>query len=77
MIKSGGTGGIKVLRTVDKGIKILDEEERKKSNSNSVSGSIAFKIYGNYGFPVDLTDDVFKNKNKKIDMNKIETEMKA
>ena len=34
---------------------------------NILPGSVAFKLYDTYGFPVDLTQDVLKEKNIKVD----------
>ena len=48
------------------GLKILNDEV-KKIKDETLSGSVAFKLYDTYGFPVDLTQDVLKEKNIKID----------
>jgi alanyl-tRNA synthetase len=51
---------------LDRGIKILDENLEKVKN-NVLPGSIAFKLYDTYGFPLDLTEDILRNKNLKVD----------
>lgn len=48
------------------GLKILNDEVLKIRN-NLLPGSVAFKLYDTYGFPIDLTQDVLKEKNIKID----------
>ncbi len=51
---------------LDRGMKILDQNLEKVKN-NILPGEIAFKLYDTYGFPLDLTADILKNKNIKID----------
>ena len=48
------------------GLKIL-ETEIKNVTGGTLSGDVAFKLYDTYGFPVDLTEDVLKDKKIKID----------
>ena len=38
-----------------------------KVKNNVLPGSVAFKLYDTYGFPLDLTADILRNKNIKID----------
>ncbi len=59
---------------LDKGIKILNENLSKVTN-NSFPGEVAFKLYDTYGFPLDLTADILKNKNIKVDNAGFEREM--
>ena len=59
---------------LDRGIKILDENLSKVKN-NILPGSVAFKLYDTYGFPVDLTADILKTKNIKVDNTSFEKEM--
>jgi alanyl-tRNA synthetase len=59
---------------LDRGIKILNENLKKVKN-NVLSGSIAFKLYDTYGFPLDLTADILRSKNIKVDVNEFEKEM--
>ena len=54
-----------------KGLKILDEEV-DKIKDNILPGSVAFKLYDTYGFPVDLTQDVLKEKKITINHNEFE-----
>lgn len=55
-------------RTLDKGMKLLDDEVSKLSNGTKLSGETAFKLYDTYGFPLDLTQDALKNKNIEVDV---------
>ena len=39
-------------------------------------GEVAFKLYDTYGFPLDLTEDILKNKSLKVDSKKFDSLMK-
>lgn len=54
--------------TLDKGLKIL-HHEIKKTHNNILPGKTAFYLYDTFGFPIDLTADVCREKNIKIDYN--------
>ncbi len=64
----------KFLVLLDRGIKILDDEISKIEKI--LPGEVAFKLYDTYGFPLDLTEDILKNKSLKIDNKKFHTLMK-
>tara|TARA_Y100001970_G_scaffold152593_1_gene186861 strand:- start:574 stop:2316 length:1743 start_codon:yes stop_codon:yes gene_type:complete len=59
---------------LDRGMKILNQNLEKVKN-NTLPGEIAFKLYDTYGFPLDLTADILKNKKIKIDTNVFDKEM--
>jgi len=59
---------------LNRGIEILNENLNKVKN-NSFPGEIAFKLYDTYGFPLDLTADILKNKNIKVDTDSFDREM--
>ena len=61
---------------LDRGIKILEENLFKVKN-NILPGSIAFKLYDTYGFPVDLTADILRTKNIKVDNLAFTKEMES
>ena len=56
-------------------MKILNQNLEKVKN-NTLPGELAFKLYDTYGFPLDLTADILKNKKIKIDTNTFLNEMK-
>ena len=64
----------KFLILLDRGIKILNEEISKIDKI--LPGEVAFKLYDTYGFPLDLTEDILKNKSLKIDHKKFQSLMK-
>ncbi|MEB2791807.1 alanine--tRNA ligase [Campylobacter upsaliensis] len=53
------------LGTIEKGIELFNEELAK--TQNIFSGEIAFKLYDTYGFPLDLTQDMLREKGLSID----------
>ncbi len=59
---------------LERGMKILDENLSKVQN-NILPGSIAFKLYDTYGFPLDLTADILRTKKIKVDNDAFEKEM--
>ena len=59
---------------LNRGIEILNDN-LNKVKSNSFPGEVAFKLYDTYGFPLDLTADILKNKNIKVDNVGFEREM--
>ena len=61
---------------LDRGIKILNENLEIVKN-NVLPGSIAFKLYDTYGFPLDLTADILRTKNIKVDIASFTKEMEA
>ena len=64
----------KFLVLLDRGIKILNEEISKIEKV--LPGEVAFKLYDTYGFPLDLTEDILKNKSLTVDQNKFDELMK-
>ena len=59
---------------LERGMKILDENLSKVQNK-TLPGSSAFKLYDTYGFPLDLTADILRGKNIKVDHVGFEKEM--
>jgi len=64
----------KFLVMLDRGIKILNDEVSKIDKV--LPGEIAFKLYDTYGFPLDLTEDILRNKSMSIDTKKFQSLMK-
>ncbi|MDA9065542.1 alanine--tRNA ligase, partial [Candidatus Pelagibacter sp.] len=64
----------KFLVLLDRGIKILNEELEKVEKI--LPGEVAFKLYDTFGFPLDLTEDILKNKSLTVDGKKFDLLMK-
>jgi len=64
----------KFLVLLDRGIKILNEELDKVEKV--LPGEVAFKLYDTFGFPLDLTEDILKNKSLTVDSEKFDLLMK-
>ena len=62
------------LRTLNKGIIKLDEII-SKNKSNTISGSNAFELYDTFGFPVDLTALILREKNMNYDSKEFDSLM--
>ena len=63
-------------RTLERGLALLDEELNKLSG-DTLDGETAFRLYDTYGFPVDLTADVCRERNLKVDEAGFEQAMEA
>ena len=62
------------LETLDQGMNIL-EESISKLTSSVIDGKTVFKLYDTFGFPVDLTADVAREKGLSLDMEGFDLEM--
>lgn len=62
------------LSTIEKGIELFNEE--LKDTKEIFSGEVAFKLYDTYGFPLDLTTDMLRELNLKVDEAKFDELMK-
>ncbi|MES2204276.1 MAG: alanine--tRNA ligase [Pseudomonadota bacterium] len=58
-------------QTLDQGMKLL-EKELSGSSAKIISGEVIFKLYDTYGFPVDLTADVARERNLEMDLSGFE-----
>lgn len=63
-------------RTLERGLALLEDALTKVEN-NTLSGEVAFKLYDTYGFPLDLTADVCREREITIDEAGFEAEMTA
>ena len=61
--------------TIEAGIKLFNEE--LKNTSDVFNGEVAFKLYDTYGFPLDLTEDMLREKNIKLDIDAFNAKMEA
>lgn len=57
----------KFIRTLEKGLRLLDDETANLKAGDTLPGKTAFKLYDTYGFPLDLTQDALKAKNIGVD----------
>ncbi len=64
-------------RTLDKGIKLLDDATRGMTSGDILPGETAFKLYDTYGFPYDLTEDALRAQGFGIDQAGFEAAMKG
>ncbi|THD83013.1 alanine--tRNA ligase [Aliigemmobacter aestuarii] len=55
-------------QTLDRGLKLLDEELGGLSEGAELPGQTAFKLYDTYGFPLDLTQDALREKGRAVDV---------
>jgi len=58
------------FKTIESGIALFNEE--LKTTKKIFSGEVAFKLYDTFGFPIDLTEDMLKEKNLELDMGTFE-----
>ena len=56
-------------RTLDRGLRLLDEETLALGPGGELSGEVAFKLYDTYGFPLDLTQDALRAKGLSVDLD--------
>ena len=63
-------------RTLDKGMKLL-EEHIAELDGNIIAGDTVFTLYDTYGFPVDLTEDIARERNLSVDTEGFEKALEA
>ncbi|MBL3571172.1 alanine--tRNA ligase [Rhodovulum sulfidophilum] len=56
------------IQTLDRGLRLLDEELARLPEDGDLPGEAAFKLYDTYGFPLDLTQDALREKGRKVDV---------
>ncbi len=59
----------KFKETLDRGLKLLEEEKTGLRSGGTFPGAAAFKLYDTYGFPLDLTQDILRGENIHVDMD--------
>ncbi|HAU28933.1 MAG TPA: alanine--tRNA ligase [Rhodospirillaceae bacterium] len=55
-------------QTLDRGLKMLEDETGRLGAGQALPGAVAFKLYDTYGFPLDLTQDVLKAEKRPVDV---------
>ena len=63
------------LRTLEKGIRLMDEILAKSAGTKVISGVDAFTLYDTFGFPIDLSELIAREKGYTIDMPAFEAEL--
>ncbi len=64
-------------KTLERGLKLLEEESTGLTKGTTFSGQTAFKLYDTYGFPLDLTQDALRARGITVDTASFETSMEA
>ncbi len=62
-------------RTLDRGLRLLDEATARLGEGEPLPGEVAFKLYDTYGFPLDLTEDVLRAQGRTVDRAGFEAAM--
>ncbi len=62
-------------QTLDRGLKLLDDELGSLPDGTPLPGAAAFKLYDTFGFPLDLTQDALREKGRDVDTEGFETAM--
>ncbi|MEM6659739.1 MAG: alanine--tRNA ligase [Pseudomonadota bacterium] len=62
-------------QTLDRGLKLLDDEVARLPDGAALPGDAAFKLYDTFGFPLDLTQDALREKGRTVDTNGFDAAM--
>ncbi|XOY56134.1 MAG: alanine--tRNA ligase [Rhodobacterales bacterium] len=68
---------IRFKQTLDRGLKLLDDELAGLPDNAALPGEAAFKLYDTYGFPLDLTQDALREKGRSVDTDGFDAAMAA
>ncbi|OYX25198.1 MAG: alanine--tRNA ligase [Rhodobacterales bacterium 32-66-7] len=58
----------KFKQTLDRGLRLLDDEVQRLGEGAALPGAAAFKLYDTYGFPLDLTQDALREQGREVDV---------
>jgi alanyl-tRNA synthetase len=61
--------------TLDRGLRLLNDELDRLPDGADLPGQVAFKLYDTYGFPLDLTQDVLREKARAVDVQGFDAAM--
>jgi alanyl-tRNA synthetase len=61
--------------TLERGLRLLDDELEYLPESGTLDGKVAFKLYDTFGFPLDLTQDALRERGLKVDVNGFQSSM--
>ncbi len=62
-------------QTLDRGLRLLDDELGGLGEGQPLPGAAAFKLYDTYGFPLDLTQDALREKGREVDVQGFDAAM--
>ena len=62
---------------LERGLGLLSDETERLGEGEVLSGAVAFKLYDTFGFPLDLTQDALRERNRSVDLEGFETAMQA
>ena len=62
-------------QTLDRGLRLLDEEISSLDEGDIISGEVAFKLYDTYGFPIDLTQDIARGQGLSVGLEDFDKSM--
>ncbi|MBN8631026.1 MAG: alanine--tRNA ligase [Rhodobacterales bacterium] len=65
----------KFKQTLDRGLRLLDDELARLPEDGALPGAAAFKLYDTYGFPLDLTQDALREKGREVDVQGFDAAM--
>ncbi len=66
---------VKFKQTLDRGLKLLDDEVAGLAEGAALSGESAFKLYDTFGFPLDLTQDALRERGRTVDQSGFDAAM--
>ncbi len=66
---------INFKQTLDRGLRLLEDETARLGPGEPVPGETAFRLYDTYGFPLDLTEDVLRGQGRKVAIEGFEAAM--
>ena len=64
-------------QTLERGLKLLEDETARLSKGQKLAGESAFKLYDTYGFPLDLTQDILRARGMEVDTDGFEKAMEG
>ncbi|MCF7700132.1 alanine--tRNA ligase [Loktanella sp. M215] len=68
---------VRFRQTLDRGLKLLDDEVSRLGEGENLAGEAAFKLYDTYGFPLDLTQDALREKGRGVNTEGFDSAMAA
>ena len=66
---------IRFKQTLDRGLRLLDDEVAGLAEDQALPGAAAFKLYDTFGFPLDLTQDALREKGRTVDTDGFDAAM--